>query len=152
MDKKEFIDRLLLAGDKARKFAESLDYVKEKLPENLIFTIFEYNDPNGRQSEDGKLKFLGGKFLDPKELKCLSASKAASLLWVDGRIPSWINISAIDYTSEATEMQMMFSKHLVKAEVENLYPDYGMEPNNPLLPFRLRGPSLEEWQKAGKNA
>ena len=87
MDKVEFIDRLILAGESARKFAETLDYVEQKLPEDLVFSIEKYNDQNGRQSEEGKLKFLGGRFLKPDELENLPADKAASLLWADGKIP-----------------------------------------------------------------
>jgi len=154
MDKREFIDRLILAGDSARKFAETLDYVKVKLPDKLVFTLQEYNEPSGTQSKDGKLKFLGGRFVNPSELKCLSASKAASLLWVDGKVPTWINVNVKNYTVNTTEIELIFTKSLVPAEVENLYPDYGMEPNNPLVPFRIRGPWMQEWirkEKMSKN-
>lgn len=150
MVKKEFIDRLILAGETARKFAETLDYVKVKLPEKLVFTLQKYNDQRGRQMEDGKLKFLGGRFVNQNELKCLSASKAASLLWVDGKIPSWINIYPINYTAETTEMKLWFSKLLVPAEEEKLPPDFGMENNNPLVPFRIRGPIIQDWIKREK--
>jgi hypothetical protein len=154
MDKKAFIDRLILAGNTARIFAESLDYVKVKLPEKLTFTIHKFNDPLGTQSKFGKLKFLGGRFLNSSELKNLSADTAASLLWVDGKVPSWINIYPQDYTAEATEMKLEFSKLLVPAEEEKLPPDYGMKPNNPIIPFRIRGPIIQDWiirEKINKN-
>ncbi len=147
MNKKEFVDRLILAGDSARKFAETLEYVEEKLPEKLVFTLKKFNDPRGRQSKDSKLKFLGGRILEPSELRCLGAARAASLLWVDGKVPTWINVNVKNYTVNTTEIELMFSKSLVPAEVENLYPDYGMGPNNPLVPFRIRGPGMEEWIK-----
>jgi len=71
MDKREFTDHLILASNTARKFTETLDYVNVKLPEKLIFTIQKYNDPGGAQSKIGKLKFLGGRFVNPSELKNL---------------------------------------------------------------------------------
>jgi hypothetical protein len=145
MDKKAFIDRLILAGSTARKFAETLDYVKVKLPVKLTFTIHKYNDPRGTQSKFGKLKFLGGRFLNPSELKNLSAPKAASLMWVDGKVPSWINVYVENYNTDSTEIMLEFSKTLVPADEEKLPPDYGMRPNNPLVPFRIRGPIIQDW-------
>jgi len=145
MDKRTFINRLILAGNTARKFATSLDYVNVKLPEKLIFTIQQYNDPNGTQSKMGKLKFLGGRFLNPSELKNLSADRAASLLWVDGKVPSWIDVNVNNYDAYSTEIMLSFSKTLVPAVEEKLPPDYGMEPNNPLVPFRIRGPIIQDW-------
>lgn len=150
MNKKEFIDRLILAGNTARKFAETLEYVEEKLPEKLVFTLQEFNDPRGRQSKDGKLKFLGGRFLEPSELRCLSAVKAASLLWVDGKVPRWIDVNVKNFTVDYTEIMLLFTKSLEQAEVENLYPDIGMEFNNPLVPFRIRGPGMVEWFEKDK--
>ena len=154
MDKRAFIDRLILAGSTARKFAETLDYVNVKLPEKLIFTIQKYNDTRGSQSKVGKLKFLGGRFVNPSGLKNLSAGRAASLLWVDGKVPSWINVSVKNYTDDSTEIMLLFSKTVVPANEEKLSPDYGMESNNPLVPFRIRGPIIQDWiirEKINKN-
>lgn len=154
MDKKAFIDRLILAGTTARNFAESLDYVKVKLPAKLTFTIHKYNDPRGTQSKFGKLKFLGGKFLNPSELKNLSADRAASLLWVDGKVPFWINVSVENYNADSTKIMLEFSRTIVPADEEKLPPDFGMKPNNPLVPFRIRGPIIQDWiirEKINKN-
>lgn len=154
MDKKAFMDRLILAGSAARKFAESQDYVKAKLPSKLTFTIHKYNDPQGTQSKFGKLKFLGGRFLNPGELKNLSAPRAASLLWVDGKVPSWINVSVKNYNADSTEIMLEFSKTLVPADEAKLPPDIGMKPNDPLIPFRIRGPIIQDWiikEKINKN-
>lgn len=154
MDKKAFIDRLILAGSTARQFAETLVYVKAKLPVKLTFTIHKYNDPRGTQSKFGKLKFLGGRFLNPSELKNLSAPKAASLIWVDGKVPSWINVYVENYSADSTEIMLEFSKTLVPADEAKLPPDIGMKPNDPLVPFRVRGPIIQDWiirEKINKN-
>jgi hypothetical protein len=154
MDKKAFIDRLILAGSTARKFAETLDYVKVKLPVKLTFTIHKYNDPRGTQSKFGKLKFLGGRFLNTSELQNLSAPRAAPLLWVDGKVPSWINVSVKNYNADSTEIMLEFSKTLVPADEAKLLPDIGMKPNDALVPFRIRGPIIQDWiirEKINKN-
>jgi hypothetical protein len=154
MDKSAFTDRLILAGSTARKFAETLDYVKVKLPAKLTFTIHKYNDPRGTQSKFGKLKFLGGRFLNPSELKNLSAAKTASLIWVDGKVPSWINVYVKNYNADSTEIMLDFSKTLVPADEAKLPPDIGMKPNDPLVPFRIRGPIIQDWiirEKINKN-
>jgi len=151
MDKKAFIDRLILAGSTARKFADSLDYVKVKLPAKLTFTIHKYNDPRGTQSKLGKLKFLGGRFLNQSEVKNLSADRAASLLWVDGKVPSWINVNVENYNADSTEIMLEISRTLVPADEEKLPPDIGMKPDNPLVPFRIRGPIIQDWIIREKN-
>jgi len=38
----------------------------------------------------------------------------------------------------------------VPAEEEKLPPDYGWESNNPLVPFRIRGPFRQDWIKREK--
>ncbi len=152
MTKVEFIDRLILAAETARKFASSLSYVSGVLPEIMVYSLFEYDDTDGARGPEGTVKFLGGRFLKPEDLKYLDASRAGSLLWVDGKIPSWINITVSNCTQTETELFLMFSKQVVPAEIERFYPDINMQPGNPLVPFRIRGPGEETWTNRGKNA
>ena len=44
-----------------------------------------------------------------------------------------------------------FSKTLVPADEAKLSPDIGMKPNNPLVPFRIRGPIIQDWIIREKN-
>src|SRR5947207_2902845 len=90
VNEQQFLQRMQIAGETARNFAASC--VCEHLPEELCFTISPYDDPRGRRGPRGTIKFLGGRFLRPNELRSLTAARAASLLWVDGKVPAWINI------------------------------------------------------------
>src|SRR5262249_38419677 len=102
VNKQQFLERLTLAGETARKFAAS--YVLEQLPVALCFTISRYDDPHGRRGPPGTIKFLGGRFLEPADLSRLTASRAAALLWVDGKVPAWINIGVAACLETKTEL------------------------------------------------
>jgi hypothetical protein len=140
MNKQEFFERLKLAGKTARKFAAG--YVLEHLPLDLCFTLSRYDDPHGRRGAPGTIKFLGGRFLKPTELTQLTPARAAALLWVDGKVPAWINIGVAARLDTKTELFIRFSRTLVPADENELPPDIGCPKGNPLVPFRIRGPRL----------
>jgi hypothetical protein len=138
VDKQQFLQRLQLAGGTARAFAAS--YILDLLPEELCFTISRYDDPSGRRGPPGTIKFLGGRFLKPSDLVRLTARRAAALLWVDGKVPAWINIGVGARLETTTELVLRFCRLLVPADEGQLPPDFGCPPGNPLVPFRIRGP------------
>ncbi len=139
MNKQQFHERLEMAGRIAREFAAS--YVLDRLPEELCFTLSPYNDPRGRPGPPGTLKFLGGRLLGPDDLRRLTATRAAALLWVDGKVPAWINIGVCGCLEAKTDLLLRFSRNLVPADEDELPPDVGCPRGNPLVPFRIRGPS-----------
>ncbi len=140
MTKVEFIDRLLLASAAARTVAARQPYVNEDLPTESRFTLMKF-----APTVDGKIQYLGGRFLSPEELIQLSASRAGSLLWVDGKVPGWINIGVVNCTAMFTEYEIFFSEKLLPANADTLPPDIYMEPGNKYAPFRIRGPSEGGW-------
>jgi len=152
MNKQEYIDRLLLASNHARELAMSLEYVNVNLPKQYCYSLYwsDYT-PDGKNNEQ-KIKFLGGRFLDRNKLKQISPARAGELLWVDGSVPEWVNICVIAYSTTHTEFEVMFARRLVEADPEKLWPDYGMPPGNELAPFRVRGPSVADWEATSKNA
>jgi hypothetical protein len=135
MTKTEFIDRLALAASRAKDLQEKVDPARGVLPSDYVFTIF-----HGGQPGEQKVKFLGGRLLAREDLRALSLARAGSMLWVDGKIPSWINVSVESAEPGRTEILIMYSRDLVEADAE-LFPDYGMEKGNELAPFRIRGRS-----------
>jgi len=152
MNKQEYIDRLLLASNRARDLAMSLEYVNVNLPKQYCYSLFCSGDAIDEQNQEQKIKFLGGRLLNKKELKQISPARAGELLWVDGSVPEWVNICVIAYSTTHTEIEVMFAKHLVEADPEKMWPDLGMPPGNELAPFRVRGPSVADWEAANKNA
>lgn len=152
MDKKEYIDRLLLASNHARDLAMSLEYVNVNLPKQYCYSLFNSGDELDDKNQEQKIKLLGGRLLKRNELKQITPARAGELLWVDGSVPEWVNICVIAYSTTHTEIEVMFAKRLVEADPEKLWPDLGMPPGNELAPFRVRGPSIADWEAATKNA
>lgn len=145
MNKRDFLDRLCLAGKIARDFAAS--YLVDDLPEELCFTIRSRGIDQGTQGLHGTIKFIGGRFLRSADLQQLKAQHAASLLWVDGKVPAWINIGVGNYTETHTELVIRFCSTIVPANEYELPPDYKYERGNPIAPFRIRGPGTpEDWR------
>ena len=120
MTKREFIDRLIRAAESAKRLASSLEYVSEHLPGDMVFTLEEYDDARGARGPEGTIKFLGGKFVKPTELRALKAATAASLLWIDGKVPEWVNIAVANCSDTQTEFELMFSRNLVPADLRNV--------------------------------
>ena len=58
----------------------------------------------------------------------------------------------IGVSGDNKEIEVMACKELVKADVKILQPDLGQEPGNPLLPFRIRGPSNADWENRDGDA
>ena len=55
MNKREFTDRLILAGTRAHAFAAS--YLVESLPETLCYTVNNHDDLSGRSAQKVPLSF-----------------------------------------------------------------------------------------------
>jgi hypothetical protein len=140
VNKQQFLQRLRRAGIVAREFAARC--VRELLPEDLCFTISPYADQCGRQEPEGTIKFLGGRFLRPGDLRRLTAARAGALLWVDGKVPVWINIGVCGCSETTTELIIHLSRTLVPADENELPPDFACTKGNPLVPFRIRGPAI----------
>ncbi len=150
MIKQEFYDRLCLAGKIARNSA--INYVIDELPEDLLYTIRSHGSDRGRQGPPGTIKFIGGRFLRLEELQQLDARRAASLLWVDGKVPAWVNIQVGNYNETHTILSIGFCSTLLPADENKLPPDYKCEPGNRLVPFRIRGPIIPAgWQSLQLN-
>ena len=142
MNKKQFIERLRSASHMAHALAAS--YVIEPLPQELLFNIDPMDDPRGSRGPEGTVKFLGGRFVLLKDLYRLEASKAASLLWVDGRVPAWVNLCVVDCDEHTTSIEVAYTQVLMEADESKLPRDIGASPENALAPFRIRGPGVPD--------
>jgi hypothetical protein len=140
VNKRQFIERFKLAGDIARNFAAN--YILETLPEELCFSIYPFDDPRGKRGPAGTIKLPGGRFLDPSSLRRMNAGRAAALLWLDGKVPAWINVGVSSCSQNRTELIVRFCGTFVPADENELPPDIGCVKGNELVPFRIRGPGL----------
>ena len=147
MNKREFIDRLISAAKLTKEFSGSLEYVSQKLPDKFSFTIFMTDDPGRERDAEELITILGGRKVKRGQIRGMSAVTAGKYLWVDGRIPEWINIYPYKVTASITEFELTFTHRLAVADKNSLCPDYAMERGNDLLPFRIRGPDAREWER-----
>ncbi len=152
MDKREFARRLGRASERAREFAAR--YVEEVLPPSFVYVLPDYDDPKGRRAPEGMLKYFGGRFVRPEDLLLVSDSRAVDLLWVDGRVPAWINVNVQAVQADATVIRMRCSEDLHPAEHAALHRDIpaAVDPADPVEPFRIRGPGLPPgWRSVEKD-
>ena len=150
IDKREFIDRLIRAANSAKEFAFSLGYVDERVSENFVFTIFLNDDHKRELPSEEIVTILGGRKVHRGDVICMAAVTAGKYLWIDGKVPEWINISIVNATEEYTEFELTFTHRLADANAVKLWPDAGMPEGNDLVPFRIRGPIEPKW--SNKNA
>ena len=145
MDKAEFGRRLNRAGGLARETAQR--YVLESLPEVLRYIIAPVDDPRGKRGPADTVKFLGGRFIKPESLVLVDASRVVQLLWVDGKVPAWVNLSVGSLDVETTHVLVTYSHDLVPADEDRLPPDAVVPKEGSVAPFRVRGPAMPSgWQ------
>jgi hypothetical protein len=152
MDKREFRRRLERAAERARQFAER--FVVQALPPSILYTISAHDDPEGRRGPPGTIKFFGGRFLNPRDLALVSSARTADLFWVDGCVPSWINLNVESADATATHVRTIASGLLVKADEPTLQRDLpaAVDKNDPVEPFRIRGPAVpHDWRSVERD-
>lgn len=142
MDFGEFVRRLDRAGKRARALAQEV--VIDELPSDILYMLPKIDDPRGRRGPPGTIKFFGGRFVTPDELSDVPARRAAKLLWIDGKVPRWINVMVVAADAQVTRVRLLSSGDLVVADASTLPRDvsYAVDPGDPIEPFRIRGPLL----------
>ncbi len=149
IDKREFIDRLDRAANRAKEFACTLGYVDESISGNHVFTIYLTEDHNREIHSEKIVTILGGRKVRRGDLICMTSVTAGKYLWVDGKVPEWINITIANATDEYAEFELTFNHRLAEANAVKLWPDVGMPEGNDLVPFRVRGPGKPLSSKLG---
>jgi hypothetical protein len=131
MDLASFIAAFNRAAALCRDFARQ--FVVEELPLSLRFDFAAAGRPT---DERGHVKFLGGRLLTPAQLRGVDPVRARKYLWVDGKIPQWINFSVHAADAEHTYIEVTVCGRLA-ADDRALY---HRREGNP--PFHVLGPAL----------
>ena len=87
------------------------------------------------------LKYFGGRFVTPGDLKHLRAWRAASMLWVDGKVPAWVDVSVEGVYEDYSVVGVRCSTELLAFDEDKLpndLPEY-VDPGDSIKPFRTRG-------------
>jgi hypothetical protein len=131
MEKSPFIAAFDRAATFCRDFAQQ--FVVEELPESLRFDFAAARRP---VDVAGRIKFLGGRLLTPAQLSGVEPVRARKYLWVDGKIPQWINLSVHAADAAHTYVEVMVCDRLT-ADDRALY---HQREGNP--PFHVLGPAV----------
>lgn len=131
MNMESFIAAFDRASAACRENAQG--YVGEMLPASLRFDFVAARRPVDR---GGQIKFLGGRLLASGELWGVEPVRARRYLWVDGRIPVWIDLAVHAADDRHTYLLLACSSH-VTADDRCLYHQHRGNP-----PFNVRGPAL----------
>ena len=125
----------IAAFDRAAAFCRELAqrHVVEPLPPSLRFNFRAAGRPPG---PDGRIKFLGGRLLTPMELVEVEPVRARQYLWVDGKVPQWVNLSVVAADEGHTYIEVAVCGRLTDDPTAL----YHQQEGNP--PFHVLGPAL----------
>ena len=139
MDISTFIARFDEAALSCLRFAQRI--VTEDLPSELRFDI-----PWTQVDSHGMVKFLGGRLLRPEEMTSRGYLDTRKILWIEGKIPEWVNFSVCRHTPEYTVIEMDVCSRLTDND-ERLYHKQEGYP-----PFHVLSPPLPQgWEALEKS-
>lgn len=134
MNKEAFSDLLKRISEADLKFAST--FVSNPLPESFRYFVhlnqsFDNNPltPDERVFPDDSVKF--GERIGP-----VPASHVADLLWRDGLLPEWVDISVERADAEHTYFQLLCCGRFTADESRLYYADRGQGP------FGIKSPQL----------
>jgi hypothetical protein len=131
-----FITAFDQAAKLCRDFAQP--FVVEALPRSLRFN---FAAAQRTPDQTGRIKFLGGRLLTPEELVGVEPVQARKYLWVDGKVPQWINLSVVAADDDHTYIELSVCGRLTSKKAEL----YHQREGNP--PFHVLGPALPpDWE------
>lgn len=131
MDKATFITAFNRAASDCHAFAQQ--FVTEELPVSLRF---DFVAACRSVDASGRIKFLGGRLLTPGQLRGVEPVRARKYLWIDGKVPHWINLSVHAADGAHTYIEVIVCDRLT-ADDSALY---HKREGNP--PFHVLGPAL----------
>jgi hypothetical protein len=144
MERITFALRLHEAAAAAREFA--LAHVEEKLPESLRFRVrlnCSY-DRNPLRSDETLYPEDSSPERAKRFIRC-NEDEVVTLLWRDGKIPEWIDISVVNEVDSTTILELRCCGRFTSDE-ELLYHAWQGRP-----PFHVVGPTLPPKHKQGES-
>src|SRR3989442_639402 len=109
--------------------------VKKPLPRAVLYHFAARSKPC---DSNGRIKFLAGRLLLPQDLADVPAAQAARYLWIDGRVPTWINLHAWGADQEVFYIEIRTSGLLTVDDIA-LHEREGYPPFHVLVPLKPKG-------------
>ncbi|TDB94147.1 hypothetical protein [Actinomadura sp. 7K534] len=135
MNREVFAARFAASVRAAREFAQSL--VSEELPEPLVFRVRLNQSYDGHAPHPGELRFPE----DSAHHRAVALNRcdeetAVAELWRDGRVPEWVNVSAVSETGTATVVEVVCCGRFTDDDSRLYHSQEGAPP------FHVLGPAL----------
>lgn len=130
MERETFERHFAQAAGSARDFARG--FLLEELPDAMRFRVRLNQSYDAHASAELELypEDTGRVFAD------LSAAEVIDVLWRDGLVPQWIDISVIGETGDATRLELIVCGRYIADETRLYYA------STPVAPFGVKGPTL----------
>ena len=143
LGKREFIDRLNAASIRTADFARTFSV--HPIPGSTRFDLDAdcLVRTEGTQDPAGRLKLVGGRYVERAALFALTSREAAAFLWIDGSVPGWINLSPLSVDDEHFYIQVRNCRTFARQQTHPLLVFADAH-----FPFRIRGPTLPEGWKS----
>lgn len=113
IDKKWYVDRLKLKIAKCLELEEKL--LSRELPKDVRINLGT-EDLYAQAKKQGQVMFLGGRHLAPEQTISITIEDAALYTFVDGEIPSWINLHFEGYDEKYSYIRLYYCADLVDSE------------------------------------
>jgi hypothetical protein len=135
VNREVFAARFAASVRAARDFAQSL--VSEDLPEPLVFRVRLNRSYDGHAPQPGELRFPeDSAHRRAVALSECDAETALAELWRGGRVPEWVNVTAVSATGAATVVEVVCCGRFTNDD-SRLYHSQEGRP-----PFHVLGPAL----------
>ncbi len=105
--------------------------VTNSLPQDFMFDV---STEGFQVYRDGRIKFHGGRLVHPGELHGVPLEELSEILWVEGKVPEWVNLTLVSYSNDYCFIEVMTSRRLTDDESRFMHRNEG----NP--PFHVLGP------------
>ena len=113
IDKKWYFEEFSKRAKRCLELEEKL-LVKE-LPKEIRFHLGT-EDIHSMAIQQGKVKFLGGRYLSADQTNSITIQQAAEYTFVDGKVPQWLNMHYVGYDNQYSYIRLYYCKELADSE------------------------------------
>jgi len=136
MRPEEFSRQFEASAARARTFAQR--FVHETLPEALLLRV-ELNSSNDSQPLCGDERVFVDDSAPARRHHTVTVDDAVSLLWRDGRVPEWINLTVVGIVDDVTIVEALCCGRYTGDDGQLYY-----ERDGAPSPFQVLGPELPD--------
>ena len=138
MERRSFLDRLERASAFCRAF--TADFVFDALPSTCKYVVCLNRSYDGNPLREGEITFPDDLQKHGDRIGPIDADDVASLLWREGKVPEWIDISVGRSDERNTYFELLCCGRFTDRE-GLLYYTWNSWENLPVAPFGVKGPA-----------